>query len=273
MWITDGRIGGSLYKSNFVENNPFYALILPLKGSEFANLIRLGESQLHNEINLRRISDKSKREKLTKYLDNIKKFLQENIEKNTSDSLKISVPEIEIQMVGETKSKNSGVVIPKIPKTTTIERGSVIVEDPDTEHKIQGKITKTKNNNKRVTKPIIMQGFSSSHKSNLKSSLVKFRADKDYANLILKMRVDNGTDESCDSITANGYMNLNKAENVNTQNEYKILKDKNNYKNTIFIGNLTADESVEIVIEFENELGGNFVINYDFMELKESNDE
>ena len=268
MWITDRRIGGSFYKSNFADNKHFYALIEPLKDTEFANLIRLSEGHLHTDIQLTRIQNDEKRERLRGYLETIKKFLQQKIEKNENKPIGISIPEIQIQITGDTKSKKDGISMPKNPKITKIQPKPIFVEESKTADIINNNDTSSNNKNyRRVASPVIMGNFSSSHNPSLNSSLIKFTPEKNYSNLILKMRIDNGSDDSCDNITAENYMNLVSAKNIKTNTNYKIQKD------TIFMGDLCENESVEFIVEFENDLSGNFVINYDFLEIKKEENE
>jgi len=108
MWINDS-IPTPLNKGQFVDNKPFSALILPQKNTSLSKLVRRAEGNLHNNLKLNRFSSdksgKEKRKKLQDAFKEIRDFLISKVEKNNNESFDVEIPELSINMIGNTISK------------------------------------------------------------------------------------------------------------------------------------------------------------------------
>lgn len=258
MWITDRQIA-LLRKNNFLENLPFLALILPKPDTKFANLMKLAETNYHSKITISEL-DRQKEKMLREYLGQIGDFLRDTLPKNNIDKFDIHIDGLDIQMQGDTQkgSKNKSIQTIK----TQVQNEFIHTQDPqDTEFEEKDGFSNTKSDFANLTKTENMKNFRSKHSQN--KTNIKFTSHKDFNNLCLGIRVDNGTDPSCDNITYESKIKIKSAKNKNI--ELGVLSNKE----AIRIGKVNKDDSFELDIEFSQALQ-DCILHYDFYEQKES---
>lgn len=202
MWINDA-IPSPLNKNNFPSNKNFNALILAQKGTNFSTLIRRIENNSHDNLRLSRFTTdhngKQKREKLSASLKEIKDFLSNIIEKNDNDSFDYDIPDLSISMIGDTKSKQQNER--KSKQTKKIPKRKKIVVDSDIPPSDKGKGKKDRSDTKqRVGNSFEVGKFSSFHNAHKKEAKLRFTTDKNASNLLLCLRLEDGTDPTCDSV-------------------------------------------------------------------------
>jgi len=270
MWIKDS-IPTPLNPATFIENKPFNALILAQRGTDFSTLIRRAEGNLHNDIKLNRFSSdkagKTKREKLSKALHEIKNFLLNIIGKNNNDSFEVDIPELSINMIGDSKTKKEAPTKRKSNKTKKQPRLQKTIIDSDEKSK-NGKGKKDKSKTKqRVGNPFEVGNFSSYHNPKTKTAKVRFIPDKNSTNLLLCLRAEDGTDITCDgSLGVSQRFKIKKA--VSNDKEYPIL-----HNDTIDIGQVDKNTLMNLKIEYETDIKGDYIIDYEFLNsaLKKDN--
>jgi len=261
MWIKDS-IPSPLNPATFIENKPFNALILAQRGTGFSTLIRRAEGNLHNDIKLNRFSSdkqgKEKRKRLSKALAEIKDFLLKIVEKNDNDSFEIDIPELSISMVGDSKTKKEQPLKRKSNKTKKQPRLSRPIIGSD--EKLEGgKGKKDKSKTKqRVGNPFDIGRFSSYHNPKTKTAKVRFAPDKNSTNLLLCLRLEDGTDVTCDSLGISERLKIKKA--ISNDKEYPII-----HNDTIDMGKVDKDTLISLDIEYETNIKGDYVIDYDFL--------
>lgn len=258
MWITDKNIA-KLRKNDFLENLPFNALILPVSNTKFAQLIKEAETELHDKIKVSNLlSDKQK--ELEQYLNQIGDFLRDTLPKNNIDKFDIHIDGLDIQMQGDTQkgSKNKSTQTMK----SVVPNENIPTQNPlETEFEEKDGFSNTKSDFANLTKTENMKNFRSKHSQNRAN--IKFISHKNFNNLCLGIRVDNGTDPSCDNITYESKIKIKSAKNKNI--ELGVLSNKE----AIRIGKVNKDESFELDIEFSQALQ-DCILHYDFYEQKES---
>ena len=260
MWI-DKSIPSPLNKGNFPSNKAFNALILAQKRTNFSTLIRRAEGNLHNNIRLNRFSNdkggKDKREKLSISLKEIKEFLSNIIEKNDNDSFDYDIPDLSISMVGDTKSKQQNKR--KSTQTKKIPKRKKIVIDSDIPPSEKGKGKKNKSNTKlRVGNQFEVGKFSSFHNTKKQEAKLRFATDKNASNLLLCLRLEDGTDPTCDSVGITPRLKIKKA--LNNDIECKIIHD-----DTIDIGKVDKNTLINLNIEYDTNIKGDYIIDYEFL--------
>ena len=260
MWI-DESIPSPLNKGNFPSNKAFNALILAQKRTNFSTLIRRAEGNLHNNVRLNRFSNdkngKDKREKLSTSLKEIKEFLSNIIEKNDNDSFDYDIPDLSISMVGDAKSKQQNkrksTQTKKIPKRKKAVPGSDI---PPTE---KGKGKKDKSNKKqRVGNQFEVGKFSSFHNAKKQEAKLRFATDKNASNLLLCLKLEDGTDPTCDSVGITPRLKIKKALNNN-------IKCKIIHNDTIDIGKVDKNTLINLTIDYDTNIKGDYIIDYEFL--------
>jgi len=261
MWIKDS-IPTPLNPATFIENKPFNALILAQRGTNFSTLIRRAEGNLHNDIKLNRFSSdkagKEKRKKLSSALAEIKDFLLDIVEKNDNDSFEVDIPELSINMIGDSKTKKEQPSKRKSNKTKKQPRPQKPIPDSDEKSKNgKGKKDKTKTK-QRVGNPFDMGRFSSYHNPKTRTAKVRFAPDKNSTNLLLCLRLEDGTDITCDSLGISQRLKIIKATSDNK--EYPII-----HNDTIDIGKVDKDTLINLNIEYETNIKGDYIIDYDFL--------
>ena len=260
MWI-DESIPSPLNKGNFPSNKAFNALILAQKRTNFSTLIRRAEGNLHNNVRLNRFSNdkngKDKREKLSTSLKEIKEILSNIIEKNDNDSFDYDIPDLSISMVGDAKSKQQNKR--KSTQTKKIPKRKKVVLDSDIPPTEKGKGKKNKSDKKqRVGNQFEIGKFSSFHNAKKQEAKLRFATDKNASNLLLCLRLEDGTDPTCDSIGITPRLKIKKALNNNIG--CKIIHD-----DTINIGKVDKNTLINLNIEYDTNIKGDYIIDYDFL--------
>jgi len=260
MWI-DESIPSPLNKGNFPSNKAFNALILAQKRTNFSTLIREAESNLHNNIRLNRFSNdkigREKREKLSISLREIKDFLSNIIEKNDNDSFDYDIPDLSISMVGDAKSKQSNKR--KSKQTKKIPRQRKPIPDSEISSTEQGKGKKDKSNTKqRIGNQFEVGKFSSFHNAKKQEAKLRFATDKNASNLLLCLRLEDGTDPTCDSVGITQRLKIKKV--LNNGIECKIIHD-----DTIDIGKVNKNTLIDLNIDYDTNIKGDYIIDYEFL--------
>jgi hypothetical protein len=269
MWIKDS-IPSPLQPRNFIENKTFNALIVAQKGTNFSTLIRRAEGHLHNDIKLDRFSidkaGKEKRKKLSNALIEIKDFLINIVEKNDNDSFEVDIPELSISMVGDSKTKKEQSSKRKSNKTKKQPRPQKPILNSDEKSK-NGKGKKDRSQTKqRVGNPFDIANFSSCHNPKTKIAKVRFVPNKNATNLLLCLRLEDGTDITCDSLGISQRLKIIKA--TSNEKEYPIVHD-----DTIDFGKVDSNTLISLDIEYETNIKGDYIIDYEFLNsaLKKDN--
>ncbi len=267
MWI-DESIPNPLNKNAFPLNKNFNALILAQKRTNFSTLIRRAEGNLHNNIRLNRFSNdkngKEKREKLSSSLKEIKKFLTYNVEKNDNDSFDYDIPDLSISMVGDTKSKQQNKR--KSTQTKKIPKRKQLVQDSEIPSDEKGKGKKNKSDSKqRIGNQFEVGKFSSFHNTKIQQAKLRFATEKNASNLLLCLRLEDGTDPTCDSIGIAPRLKIKKA--LNNGVECKILHD-----DTIDIGKVNKNTLIDLNINYDTNIRGDYIIDYEFLNSASNKD-
>ena len=260
MWI-DESIPNPLNKNGFPLNKNFNALILAQKKTNFSTLIRRAEGNLHNNIRLNRFSNdkggKEKREKLSISLKEIKDFLSNIIEKNDNDSFDYDIPDLSISMVGDTKSKQQNKR--KSTQTKKLPKRKKTVINSDIPLTDKGKGKKKKSDTKqRVGNQFEVSKFSSFHNAKKQEAKLRFSSDKNASNLLLCLRLEDGTDPTCDSVGITPRLKINKVLNNNI--ECKII-----HNDTIDVGKVDKNTLVNLSIDYDTNIKGDYIIDYEFL--------
>lgn len=272
MWINDA-IPSPLNRAQFVNNKPFSALILPQKNTNLSKLVRRAEGNLHKDLKLNRFSsDKSgdsKKKKLQDAFIEIRDYLIKQVGENDNDSFDVEIPELSINMIGNAKSKEKRKA--KIPITKEIKKKNKVFladENNGNEEETQagGKGEKNSSEKKRrIGNPFSVTRFSSRHNIKQKEAKVRFSIEKPSTNLLLSLRLDDGKDPTCD-----GYGKVD-TNNMYTQRleikkalcngiECEILNG-----DTIDMGPKKENEQVDLLIDYETNIKGNYTIDYEFL--------
>ncbi|QFR48400.1 hypothetical protein FJR48_01145 [Sulfurimonas lithotrophica] len=260
MWINDS-IPTPLNVGSFSGNKPFSALILPQRDTELSALIKGAEGNLHMDLKLNRFpndkSGKEKRKRLQSALEEVKSFLMSIIDKNDSDSFDVSIPELSIPMIGDAKAKRKNER--KAPKVTKVKAKKIAVDGGS--GKVEdGKGVKEKSQEKRrVGNPFDGVGkMGTRHNPKKQQAYVKFTMDKNATNLLLSLRLDDGTDPTCDTysmserlIIKDTYCNGKKCQVINND--------------TVDVGKVDRGEYLDLVIDYETNIKGNYSIDYEFL--------
>jgi len=239
-------------------------LVLPQKNSSISTLIRRAEGNLHRDIRLNRFSSdkdgRKKREKLQQALTEIRDYLFDVIEKNNNDSFNVDIPELSVYMVG--KASSSLPSERKSKKTKKMKKKRKIVDnsnEPLDDKDANPKKDKSKTK-RRVGNRFNVAKFTAFHNTKTKQAKVRFNIDKQSNNLLLSLRLDEGKDPTCD-----GY-------EITTSERLTILSATNNnqkcdiiHNDTINIGEVAKGESINLVIEYQSDIRGDYTIDYEFL--------
>lgn len=268
MWINDA-IPSPLRAGAFSSNKSFSALVLPQRDTELSALIKRAEGNLHMDLRLNRFPNdkagKEKKKRLQAALDEIKSFLASIIGKNDSESFDVSIPELSINMIGDAKTKRrSERKSNKLKKTNERKKPA---EGGD--GKAQGgKGKKDKSNEKRrVGNPFDGVGkIGKRHNPQKKEAYVKFTIDKNATNLRLSLRLDDGTDPTCDIYSMSGRLSIKEA--ICNGKACKIVDN-----NTIDIGKVDRGTFLDLTIDYDTNIKGNYSVDYEFLNsaLKKDN--
>jgi len=260
MWINDS-IPTPLNIGSFNGNKPFSALILPQRDTELSALIKGAEGNLHMDLKLNRFpNDKAGKEKkyrLQKALKKVKSFLVSIIDKNDNDSFDVTIPELSIPMIGDVKAKRKNER--KSPKVTKVKTKKIAVDGGSGKAE-DGKGTKDKSKEKRrVGNPFDGVGkMGTRHNPSKKEAYVKFVMDKNATNLLVSLRLDDGTDPTCDSYSMSDRLTIK-----NTFCNGKKCQIINN--DTIDVGKIDRGTYLDLTIDYETNIKGNYSIDYEFL--------
>lgn len=269
MWINDA-LPPPLNKGQFTDNKYFNALILPQRDTALSKLIRRAESNLHINIRLDRFSSdldgRKKRTDLQSALKEVSDYLMDVIGKNDSDYFDVNIPELSINMIGDTKSKESNKR--KSPKTKKVARKPKPASVDDGAGKpVGGKGEKDKSENKiRVGNPFEVGRFSSRHNAKQKIAKLQFSIEKNAANLLLSLRLEDGTDPTCDTTVVPNRLSIRSAKCNDTA--CKIIND-----DTVDIGKVNKNIPMNLTVEYETNIKGNYSIDYEFLNSASKKDE
>ena len=269
MWINDA-LPPPLNKGQFTDNKYFNALVLPQKDTALSKLIRRAEGNLHMDIKLNRFSSDTnggkKRTDLQSALREISDYLMKVIGKNDSDSFDVDIPELSINMIGDVKSKDSNKR--KSPKTKKVARKPKLATDDDgTGKPTGGKGKKKKSDDKiRVGNPFEVGRFASRHNAKQKVAKLQFSIEKNATNLLLSLRLEDGTDPTCDSTVTPNRLTIKNAKYNGT--DCKIIND-----DTIDIGKVDKNIPIQLTVEYDTNIKGNYSIDYEFLNSALKKDE
>lgn len=269
MWINDS-IPRPLNKNNFASNKNFNALILIQKGTNFSTLIRRIESNSHDNIKLNRfpndIKGRQKRKRLSETLHEIKDFLTNIVEKNDNDSFEYDIPELSINMIGDARPKhqnqrksNTTKKIPNKPKNVSMDADMDGDEDVTTNPNELNPNSKPNNKRKfRKGKPFNVGKFSSYHNSDKKEAKLKFVVDKTATNLLLCLRLEDGTDPTCDGVNNLDRLKIDNA--TSGGKKYEITNE-----DTINIGRVEKNTLINLDVKYKTNIKGDYIIDYEFL--------
>jgi len=268
MWINDA-IPSPLNAGSFSTNKSFSALILPQRDTELSALIKRSEGNLHMDLRLNRFPNdkagKDKKKRLQNSLQEIKNFLTSIIGKNDSESFDVSIPELSINMIGDAKAKRKNER--KAPKVTKVKTKRKPIENGDGKTD-GGKGRKEKSKEKRrIGNPFDGVGrMGKRHNPHKKEAYVKFAIDKNATNLLLSLRLDDGTDPTCDTYSMSERLTIKNA--ICNGKQYTIIDN-----DTIDIGKTDRGDILDLTIDYETNIKGNYSVDYEFLNsaLKKDN--
>lgn len=260
MWINNA-IPSPLNIAALNRNKTFSALVLPQRDTELSALVKRAEGNHHIDLKLNRFSnDKTGCEKKKRFqgaLEEIKAFLVSIIGENDSESFDVSIPELSINMIGDAKAKRrSERKAPKVTKVKTkkkaVEGGSGKAEG--------GEGTKEKSKEKRrIGNPFDGVGkLGVRHNPSKKEAYVKFMIDKNATNLLLSLRLDDGTDPTCDTYSMSERLIIKEA--FNNGIKCNIIDH-----DTIDIGKVDRGTFLDLTIDYETNIKGNYSVDYEFL--------
>lgn len=273
MWINDA-IPSPLNKAQFIKNKSFNALVLIQRSTPLFELIRRAEGNLHKDIILKRFSDdkagKVKKDRLQVALKEIRDFLANTIEENSNESFDVDIPELSINMIGETKSKKTNKKkTPKTKKTPKPPKTVINTDEENTNGRSSGKGEKDKSKTKqRVGNPFDVGKFNSMHNAQDKKAKLKFSTDKNATNLLLSLRLEDGRDPTCDGFEIINSPRLKILKASSGGSEFNILHD-----DTIDLGKIEKNTPLMLDIEYETNIKGNYSIDYEFLNSALKKDE
>lgn len=274
MWINDA-LPPPLRKANFLDNKYFNALILPQRNTDISKLIRRAEGNLHMDIKLNRFSNdangKSKKNALQDGFQYISDYLINVIAKNDSDSFDVDIPELSINMIGDAKSKDSNKR--KSPKTKKVARklkpsSNIDTDDTEGTYNPTGEPSGVPSTNpkRRVGNPFEVGRFSSRHNARQKIAKLKFSIEKNATNLLLALRLEDGTDPTCDGTATPNRLTIKNA-------KYNGVNCKIINEDTIDIGKVDKNTPIQLSVEYDTNIKGNYSIDYEFLNSASKKDE
>ena len=198
MYITS-KLPSPLRKVDFVGYSPFCALILP-KSMELFNLIKRAEGSLHEDIKYSRFSNdkkgKEKRKKLRDAFKEINEFIKSKLQKIDNEAIDIEIEELHTIMLRNRHDKKGKKRINKISKKREI---AIIGSDKKTKNSEANPKNKKSKNKLKIGKEILPIRFNSFDDVENKKLFISF--ENEYDTSFLKIRVDDGTDLTCDAHT------------------------------------------------------------------------
>ena len=244
MYITS-KLPSPLRKADFVGYSPFCALILPIS-LELSNLIKRAEGSLHEDIKFSRFSDdkkgKEKKKKLRSAFKEINEFIKSKLEKVDNESIEVEIEELHTIMLKNKHDKKGKKKTNKISK----KRETPVVGSNEKIEKVEI-VAKDKKSKKKlkIGKEILPIRFNSFDDVENKKLFISFESE--YPNTFLKIRIDDGTDLTCDNPTSG--------------KELEIVEVKGAELIDGFV--LVTNQKANLEISYKTNLK-NYVINYQF---------
>lgn len=267
MWIS-ASIPPPLRKNEFIENKFFNALILPQRSTSLSTLVRRAEGNLHNDIKLNRFTEdkdgKKKRKDLQAAFKEVRDFLLNTIGKNENNSFEVPIPDLTIEMISDKKNDvTSKDKKSKKKKSTKKIKKSEANTFGEEESNASGDRKKTDNNKKndekrRAGSPFSVKKFLSSHDGDSKIAHINFSTGRKATNLLICLRIDNGTDPSCDNSGVAPRLKIKSAKSGDTK--FEIINE-----DTIEFGTISAEDVNDTIIEYETNVEGKYTIHYEFL--------
>ena len=160
-------------------------------------------------------------------------------------------------MIGDSKSKKEQQSQRKSKKTKKLKREQKLIVGSNSPSDGKGKKDKSQTK-QRVGNPFEIGNFSSFHNPKTKQAKVRFAPDKNSTNLLLCLRLEDGTDITCDGIGISQRLEIKKAIYNNTQ--CQII-----HNDTIDIGKVNKGMLIDLTIEYETNIKGDYIIDYEFL--------
>lgn len=282
MWICDS-LPQPLRRGDFAETKFFNALVLPQKNTRLSNLVRRSEGNLHNNLRYNRFSDdkegRAKKEDLKQAFKEVKEFLEKAIGKNDNNSFSVEIPDLAIEMISDKKTdtndtqKKKGSKSKKTKKLSKPTANTYGDEPTDAtgDNKDPSSNSNKDNDNKerkRSGNPFEVKKFLSSHDGDNKTAHIKFNTGRKATNLQVSLRIDNGTDPSCDSAGISPRLKIISA--TSAGQELEILEG-----DTVDFGVVDKTDLKDVEINYETEVEGHYTIHYEFINgalRKDTND-
>ena len=244
MYITS-KLPSPLRKADFVGYSPFCALILPIS-LELSNLIKRAEGSLHEDIKFSRFSDdkkgKEKKKKLRSAFKEINEFIKSKLEKVDNESIEVEIEELHTIMLKHKHDKKGKKKTNKISK----KRETPVVGGEERIEKVEI-VAKDKKSKKKlkIGKEILPIRFNSFDDVENKKLFISFESE--YQNTFLKIRIDDGTDLTCDNPTSGKELEITNVKGAELIDGF-ILVEK---------------QKADLEIDYKTKLK-NYVINYQF---------
>jgi len=248
MYITS-KLPSPLRKIDFLGYKPFNALIIP-ESMEISNLIKNAEGPLHDDLSFRRFSGdktgKEKKKKLREVFKEINLFIKSKTKKVEEESLSVEIPELNVVMLSGKHDKKGKKRTNKISK----KRNKAVIGSDEKIEKQEIRPQKASSKNKlRVGKEILLKKFLAFNDT--KSNKLYLKFESEYKDVFLRLKTDDGTDETCDIKSAGTDIEIENIEGENAE-----IKGK-------FILVTDIKNEVNLTITYKSEYKDS-VINYQF---------
>ena len=209
MWITD-KLPGKLRESQFTGLKPFHCvLLLDAEDGEIHQLVRKAEGPLHNQLEIKKLTSRDERRKLTKAMEAIASKIREIIPEYDSERLKIpdflSITSHGIASGGRRSSRVGNFnEVRRRRVVQTADADNVAEDSPDyseSEKNLGGNggtspRTEGRNNFRRSGNPLRFRALSVPTAP--RSCRVEIMPDEKAAQGEARFMLDEGLDESCD---------------------------------------------------------------------------
>ncbi len=209
MWITD-KLPSKLRESQFTGLKPFHCVLLLDAGDgEIHQLVRQAEGPLHNQLEVKKLTSRDERRKLTKAMDAVASKIREIVPEYDSERFKIpdvlSITSYGIASGGRRSSRvGSFNEVKRRRVVLAVEAGSVEEDSPEypesekkpTRNGGTSQQTGGRNNFRRSGNPLRFRALSVPIAP--RSYRVEIRPDEKAVEGEARFILDEGLDESCD---------------------------------------------------------------------------
>ena len=209
MWITD-KLPSKLRESQFTGLKPFHCvLLLDAEDGEIHQLVRQAEGPLHNQLEVKKLTSRDERGKLTKAMDAVASKIREIVPEYDSERFKIpdvlSITSHGITSGGRRSSRvGSFNEVKRRRVVLAVEAGSVEEDSPEypesekkpTRNGGTSQQTGGRNNFRRSGNPLRFRALSVPTAP--RSYRVEIRPDEKAVEGEARFILDEGLDESCD---------------------------------------------------------------------------